>query len=84
MILLGFPLMVNMTTEVRELGDFDRAASNLNRSFSNIQPPFGVWLETPTGGTPNFITGVDWSLTSPITWMMDCMCNQCFLTVHPS
>ena len=33
------------------------AASNFNRSFANAQPPFGVWLETPTGGTIGFNTG---------------------------
>lgn len=31
--------------------------SNFNRSFANVQQPFHVWTETPTGGTPNFITG---------------------------
>ena len=39
-----------------ELGEFALANSNFNRSFANIQQPFGVWSETPTGGTPNFIT----------------------------
>lgn len=33
------------------------AASNFNRSFANAQEPFYVWTETPTGGTPNFLTG---------------------------
>lgn len=33
------------------------AAANFNRSFANAQLPFLVWTETPTGGTPNFITG---------------------------
>lgn len=28
------------------------AAANFNRSFANAQPPFDVWTETPTGGTP--------------------------------
>jgi hypothetical protein len=31
-------------------------ASLFNRSFANAQPPFAVWTETPTGGTPNFLT----------------------------
>eukprot|EP01104_Vermistella_antarctica_P000973 TRINITY_DN11045_c0_g1_i1.p1 TRINITY_DN11045_c0_g1~~TRINITY_DN11045_c0_g1_i1.p1 ORF type:complete len:757 (+),score=166.06 TRINITY_DN11045_c0_g1_i1:169-2439(+) len=84
-ILLGFPLMVNMTPAVREadlvyysnvmslsgpamtwgmtaigfidIGDFATAAAYFNQSYSNIQPPFNVWCETPTGGTTNFITG---------------------------
>ena len=34
-----------------------KAAANFNRSFANVHPPFGVWLETPSGGTPNFLTG---------------------------
>jgi len=33
------------------------AARTFNRSFANAQPPFDVWTETPTGGTPNFLTG---------------------------
>ena len=33
------------------------AAANFNRSFANAQPPFYVWTETPSGGTPNFLTG---------------------------
>jgi len=39
------------------VGDAGRAASNFNRSFANVKPPFGVWTETPTGGVTNFITG---------------------------
>jgi hypothetical protein len=35
----------------------DKAAANFNRSFANVHAPFGVWMETPTGGTPNFLTG---------------------------
>jgi hypothetical protein len=40
-----------------ELGEYDIAASNFDRSFANAQPPFDVWTETPSGGTPNFLTG---------------------------
>ena len=42
-----------------ELGPsyIDLARSNFNRSFANAQPPFLVWTETPSGGTPNFLTG---------------------------
>ena len=32
------------------------AARDFNRSFANAQEPFLVWTETPTGGTPNFLT----------------------------
>jgi len=42
-----------------ELGPsfIDLARSNFNRSFANAQSPFLVWTETPSGGTPNFLTG---------------------------
>mmetsp|Transcript_17310 Transcript_17310/g.51772 ORF Transcript_17310/g.51772 Transcript_17310/m.51772 type:complete len:280 (+) Transcript_17310:63-902(+) len=40
-----------------ENGDVAVAAPLFNRSFANVQPPFGVWTETPTGGATNFITG---------------------------
>jgi len=39
------------------LGDYEKAASLFLRSYSNIQEPFKVWTETPSGGTVNFITG---------------------------
>jgi protein-glucosylgalactosylhydroxylysine glucosidase len=45
-----------------EVQDWDRAASNLNRSFSNMHEPFWVWTETPTGGTEGFITGAGGAL----------------------
>jgi len=35
----------------------DKAARLFNRSFANVQAPFNVWTETPTGGTTNFLTG---------------------------
>ena len=34
-----------------------KAAQMFNKSFANVHPPFGSWMETPTGGTPNFLTG---------------------------
>jgi hypothetical protein len=40
-----------------ELGDLANGATNFNRSYANQQQPFLVWTETPTGGTPNFLTG---------------------------
>lgn len=40
-----------------DVGDVDEAQSLFNRSYANVQEPFGVWTETPTGGTTNFITG---------------------------
>lgn len=40
-----------------ELGYTDNATEPFIQSYANIQPPFNVWSETPTGGTSNFITG---------------------------
>jgi trehalose/maltose hydrolase-like predicted phosphorylase len=41
-----------------ETGNWAEAASNLNRSFANAQPPFRVWTEEADGsGAPNFLTG---------------------------
>lgn len=34
-----------------------KAAQMFNKSFANVHGPFGVWMETPGGGTANFITG---------------------------
>jgi len=84
-VLLGFPLMYNMSQEVRrndleyyqykndpngpamthsmfavgwlELGNSTAAETEFAKSYANIQQPFNVWTETPTGGTTNFITG---------------------------
>ena len=40
-----------------DVGDVDEAQSLFNRSYANVQEPYGVWTETPSGGTTNFITG---------------------------
>ncbi|GAM22451.1 hypothetical protein SAMD00019534_056260 [Acytostelium subglobosum LB1] len=84
-ILLGFPLMYNMSLQTRasdlayyqerttqygpamtysmftigwlEVGDMAAATKSWSSSYSNSQAPFGVWTETPEGGTVNFITG---------------------------
>jgi hypothetical protein len=39
------------------LGQIQQAYEVFPRSFANTKAPFGVWTETPTGGTTNFITG---------------------------
>jgi len=39
------------------LGYAENATALFARSYANSQLPFGVWTETPTGGTTNFITG---------------------------
>jgi trehalose/maltose hydrolase-like predicted phosphorylase len=40
-----------------ELGDLQTAYEVFPRSYANAKAPFGVWTETVTGGTTNFITG---------------------------
>jgi len=39
------------------LSHFDKSAGSFARSYANMQWPFGVWAETPSGGCGNFITG---------------------------
>lgn len=34
-----------------------RVERNVGNRLPFLQPPFDVWTETPTGGTPNFLTG---------------------------
>eukprot|EP00935_MAST-01C_sp_MAST-1C-sp1_P000962 g962.t1 len=41
-----------------------RALSFFEQGYANSQPPFGVWTETPRGGTVNFITGAGGFLQS--------------------
>jgi trehalose/maltose hydrolase-like predicted phosphorylase len=42
----------------KDLGMFGEAARYFERAFrDNMQPPFMVWTETPTGNAGNFITG---------------------------
>jgi hypothetical protein len=42
----------------KDLNQFDEAAQYFNKSFQlNMQQPFMVWTETPTGNAGNFITG---------------------------
>ena len=40
-----------------EAGEQAKAEAAFLRGYANIKSPFGVWTETPTGGTVNFITG---------------------------
>lgn len=40
-----------------DLGSLDKASKYFAQSYANIHPPFNVWLETPSGGAPMFITG---------------------------
>lgn len=40
-----------------EFGELEKATKYFAQSYANIHPPFNVWLETPSGGTPMFITG---------------------------
>jgi hypothetical protein len=38
-------------------GNFTQAMHYFNRAYANVQLPFNVWRETPSGGAVNFITG---------------------------
>eukprot|EP01102_Stenamoeba_stenopodia_P020574 TRINITY_DN8083_c0_g2_i2.p1 TRINITY_DN8083_c0_g2~~TRINITY_DN8083_c0_g2_i2.p1 ORF type:complete len:574 (+),score=131.27 TRINITY_DN8083_c0_g2_i2:205-1926(+) len=38
-------------------GNETAAANMFSMSYANIQAPFNVWQETPTGGAVNFLTG---------------------------
>jgi trehalose/maltose hydrolase-like predicted phosphorylase len=49
-----------------ELGKQDKADPNFQRAYANSHLPFGVWTETPTGGTVNFLTGAGGFLQSVI------------------
>eukprot|EP01112_Ceratiomyxa_fruticulosa_P003259 TRINITY_DN13628_c0_g1_i1.p1 TRINITY_DN13628_c0_g1~~TRINITY_DN13628_c0_g1_i1.p1 ORF type:complete len:707 (-),score=130.46 TRINITY_DN13628_c0_g1_i1:33-2153(-) len=40
-----------------QLGYIENANDLFNKSYANIHAPFNVWMETPTGGAVNFITG---------------------------
>lgn len=42
----------------KDLGMYSEASHYFNKAFQeNMQPPFLVWTETPTGNAGNFITG---------------------------
>lgn len=43
-----------------ELGQIGKGNLIFPKSYANIQPPFDVWRETPTGGAVNFLTGAGW------------------------
>ena len=49
-----------------DCGDWDAAAAYFAQGHANIQAPFNVWQETPTGGTVNFITGAGGFLQSVV------------------
>ena len=49
-----------------DLGEPQTAQEYFLKSFLNIQVPFDVWTETPTGGTTNFITGAGGFLQSVV------------------
>jgi hypothetical protein len=61
-----------------------KAASNFNKSFANAQPPFDVWTETPTGGTPNFLTGAGGALQAFYNGYTGLRVNDSALTLSPS
>ena len=49
-----------------DVGSNDLAYSNFVRGYANVQQPFQVWRETPTGGAINFLTGAGGFLQSVI------------------
>ena len=49
-----------------DLGNYTKAAELFLQGYANIQAPFNVWQETPTGGTVNFITGAGGFLQSVV------------------
>jgi len=61
----------------------EAAASNFNKSFANAQPPFLVWTETPTGGTPNFLTGAGGFLQTAFQGYSGLRINDTALTLSP-
>ncbi len=50
-----------------DAGDDDKAQALFNRSYANVQDPYGIWTETPSGGTTNFITGAGGFLQAVIS-----------------
>jgi hypothetical protein len=48
----------------KDIGNYDAAYYNFLRGYSNVQPPFMVWQETPHGGAVNFLTGAGGFLQS--------------------
>jgi len=111
-VLLAYPLMLNMSDEVREadlaayepatdpngpamtwamhaVGHLDSgkpalAASLFNRSFANVKPPFGVWTETPQGGTTNFLTGAGGFLQGVLMGYAGLRIHDDRLTLRPT
>jgi len=65
------------------LGDVATAATYLNASFANAQPPFAVWTETPTGGTPNFLTGAGGFMQVPLFGYPRLVMNDTAFTLDP-
>ena len=60
------------------------AAANFNLSFANAQPPFDVWTETPSGGTPNFLTGAGGFLQTAFQGYSGLRLNDSALTLTPA
>ena len=66
-----------------ELQMWAEAASNFNRSFANVQAPFGVWSETPSGGCNNFVTGAGGFLQTAFFGYSGLRVNDTSLRLHP-
>ena len=61
-----------------------QAAANFNRSFANAQQPFFVWTETPSGGTPNFLTGAGGFLQTAFNGYTGLRINDTALNLAPA
>jgi len=61
----------------------EKAAANFNKSFANAQPPFLVWTETPSGGTPNFLTGAGGFLQTAFNGYTGLRVNDTALSLTP-
>jgi trehalose/maltose hydrolase-like predicted phosphorylase len=57
-----------------------KAAQMFNKSFANVHQPFGVWMETPAGGTPNFITGAFNAIWHD--WLFPAFSRACGESIH--
>merc|ERR1711972_1266316 len=66
---------------------YSQSKRHFKHGYANIQRPFNVWTETPTGGAVNFITGAGGFLQSIIfgaSGMRICKDHLYFDPVPPS
>src|SRR3989338_2353513 len=66
-----------------EIGQADLATSYFKQGYANIQQPFDIWLETPTGGATNFLTGAGGFLQSVMFGYGGLRLDRSALTLNP-